>query len=109
MTVSSSEGKVVTDVSGMTDDDRYQISANILNKSLVRTKIDKGVKIEIPYEPNGDRVIGGIVTVRYNELISSDSKDTYSLFLPRIIEFRLDKDDADSLETIKATKNRKKA
>lgn len=109
LTVSSSEGKVVTDVSGMTDDDRYQISANILNKRLVRTKIDKGVKIEIPYEPNGDKVFGGIVTVRYNELISSDSKDTYSLFLPRIIEFRLDKDDADSLETIKATKNRKKA
>jgi hypothetical protein len=40
--------------------------------------------------------IGQIFTVRYNEAISSKSKDTCSLFLPRFIEIRLDKDEPDT-------------
>lgn len=45
---------------------------------------------------------GKIITVKFNELIESDSKDTYSLFLPRFVEERADKNEADTLERIKA-------
>jgi ATP-dependent DNA ligase len=42
-----------------------------------------------------------IVAVLYNEVISSGGKDTYSLFLPRFVEVRYDKDEADTLERLK--------
>lgn len=44
---------------------------------------------------------GKIITVKFNEAIQSESKDTYSLFLPRFVEIRHDKNEADDLETIK--------
>lgn len=47
-------------------------------------------------------LIGTIVTVQYNELISSKDKAELSLFLPRFIELRFDKKDADDLAKIKA-------
>lgn len=106
--VASSDSKVITDVSGISDDIRYQISANLFGESFVRQKKTKGEIEYIRHDPNGESVLDMIVTIRYNELIESDSKDTYSLFLPRIVEFRFDKDEADDFETIKATKNRKK-
>ena len=45
---------------------------------------------------------GTIVTIRYNELIKGRDSDTYSLFLPRLVEQRPDKDAADDLKKIKA-------
>lgn len=53
--------------------------------------------------PNFDlnQYTGKIITVRYNELIKSEGKDTWSLFLPRFIEVREDKTEADSFEKIK--------
>ena len=45
---------------------------------------------------------GTIVTIRYNELIKGRDSDTYSLFLPRLVEQRPDKDVADDLKKIKA-------
>lgn len=55
-----------------------------------------------------DEHIGKIITVKFNEVIESKSKDTLSLFLPRVskidrtefVEFRLDKTEADSMEQI---------
>ena len=41
-----------------------------------------------------------IVTVAANDVISSKGKEALSLFLPRFIELRCDKDEADSLERI---------
>ena len=41
-----------------------------------------------------------IVTVAANDVISSKGKESASLFLPRFIELRRDKDEADSLERI---------
>jgi len=56
--------------------------------------------------------IGKIIEVEYNEIITSKSKDTMSLFLPIIKEVREDKDEADSYELIlersKANKNKAK-
>lgn len=45
-------------------------------------------------------IVGRIVTIRYNEKIQSDSKETDSLFLPRFIEVRMDKDDPDDLSSL---------
>lgn len=42
-----------------------------------------------------------IVTVAANDVISSKGKESASLFLPRFIELRCDKDEADDLERIK--------
>lgn len=49
---------------------------------------------------NPDDYVGGIVTVRYNARIMADGSTTWSLFLPRVIEFRHDKNVADDLEKI---------
>ena len=45
---------------------------------------------------------GTIATIRYNELIKGRDSDTYSLFLPRLVELRLDKDVADDLKKIQS-------
>ena len=74
---SSSDRKVIVDVSGYTLEERQDIYSNWDN--FYRNKI---------------------ATVKSNELISSRDKDTFSLFLPRHIEWRLDKTEADSLERI---------
>jgi len=50
-------------------------------------------------------IIGKIITVKFNEVIESEDKPgKYSLFLGRFIEIRDDKDIADDLATIQATK-----
>lgn len=45
---------------------------------------------------------GTILTVEYNELIKPKNSDVYSLFLPRAIEFREDKNVADDLAKIQS-------
>jgi hypothetical protein len=47
-----------------------------------------------------EHYIGKIIEVEYNEIITSKSKDTMSLFLPIIKEVREDKDEADDYELI---------
>ena len=44
--------------------------------------------------------IGKIITVKYNEKISKKDSDEVSLFLPRFLEVRADKDTADTLDRI---------
>ena len=59
-----------------------------------------------------EHYIGKIIEVEYNEIITSKTKDTMSLFLPIIKEVREDKDEADSYELIlersKANSNKAK-
>ena len=50
---------------------------------------------------NWDDYIGKIATIRFSEMITSKTKVAKSLFLPRFIEIREDKDTADSYEEIK--------
>jgi hypothetical protein len=52
------------------------------------------------YYKQQERLIGKIVTVRGNDIVSSESKDTYSIFLPRLIELREDKTVADTYEKV---------
>lgn len=74
----SSDGKVSVAVSGMDDETREFVTEN------------------------SEALLNSIVTVRYNERIKSkDREDVDSLFLPRIIEFRQDKTEADSSGDIK--------
>lgn len=44
--------------------------------------------------------IGKIITVKYNEKITKKDSDEVSLFLPRFVEVRVDKDTADTLDRI---------
>ena len=52
------------------------------------------------YYKQQERLIGKIVTIRGNDIVSSESKDTYSIFLPRLIELREDKTVADTYEKV---------
>ena len=45
--------------------------------------------------------VGKVVEVMYNQLITSKGKDTASLFLPRLLSVRVDKDVANTLEELK--------
>lgn len=77
----SCDGKVNVSISGMSDDERDDVTLNFEEK----------------YK-------GKIVTVTYNEKISSKEKGRegiFSLFLPRIQEFRQDKVTADHSDKIK--------
>ena len=53
-----------------------------------------------------DEMIGKIVTVRGNDLVTNELKqDQYSIFLPRFVEVRDDKTIADTFDKIMATKD----
>ena len=53
-----------------------------------------------------DDMIGKIVTVRGNDLVTNELKqDQYSIFLPRFVEVRDDKSVADTFDKIMATKD----
>jgi DNA ligase-1 len=78
LTAASSDRKVIVDVPGYSDELRAEIFENI------------------------DDYMGRIITVMYNERISSKTRpNTDSVFLPRFVEFREDKEVADSSEDIK--------
>lgn len=71
----SSDGKLEVSVSGFTDSDRQRIFK----------EMDEWVSS------------GRIITVRANMLMPPTNKDQWSLFLPRFVEERLDKTEADDL------------
>lgn len=72
----SNDGKLVVNVSGFTDKQRKDIWNDM------------------------DNTIGKIITVKSNGIIDNRVNDGKSLYLPRFIEFRLDKDTADDLDAI---------
>lgn len=78
LTCISSCGRLKVDVGGYTDELRQYISDNFFEKYM-----------------------GKIITVKANQLLEpSKSNNLYSLFLPRFIEVREDRVEADSLERI---------
>lgn len=63
-----------------------------------------GMKDEVRQEihDNRDDYLGGIITVKSNMIMEpSASNALHSLFLPRFVEFRKDKSEADTLERIR--------
>lgn len=60
--------------------------------------IAKGLKVIDGFD--FEQYVGRVIEIQYNELIQSDNSETYSLFLPRFVELREDKDVADTLEKL---------
>lgn len=76
LTCQSSDGKLLVNVgTGFSDEERETITE--------------------------ENIVGKIVTVQYNMLIEDKKTKVKSLFLPRFVEIRSDKVEADSLEKIK--------
>ena len=63
----------------------------------VVVNVGSGFSDELRDEITKDNILGSIITVRYNEIIQDKNSSTKSLFLPRFLEVRLDKDTADVL------------
>lgn len=79
------------------------------------TTDDGGVIVSISGMSDKDRAsdpedwMNGIISALFNEVITSDKyPGKFSLFLPRIIERRFDKDETDTTEVVKAAKGLKK-
>lgn len=77
LTCASRDARVQVDVTGLSDELRQEIFENI------------------------ESYIGKIVTIKHNGRISSSAKEVDSVYLPRIVEFREDKHEADSSTDIK--------
>lgn len=67
--------------------------------NLVQVSVS-GLKDKQRKEWIDNSIIGNIITVRFNMLIKGRNSDVYSLFLPRFVELRLDKLEADTLQQI---------
>ena len=63
----------------------------------VKVNVGSGFTDEMRDDITKENIIGSIITVRYNEIIQDKNSSTKSLFLPRFLEIRLDKDTADIL------------
>jgi len=89
----SSDSQLVVDVSGMSREQRGLMRVDPNDSS-------KGVKLIEGFD--FEWAVGSIITVKFNSMIKGADKDTYSLFLPSMIEIRSpdDKSVADSLEKI---------
>jgi len=68
---------------------------------VIRVNVGSGYSDEQRGEYTFSKVVGKIATVRYNARIKERSGETESLFLPRFIELREDKDIAESSKSIK--------
>lgn len=75
----SSCGEVQTNVAGLTDKERED------------------------FWKNPDLIVGKVITVRYNDVTYNETTKKHSLYLPRLVEVRTDKDTADDLKTLRAS------
>lgn len=89
----SADNKVVVKISGLTDAMRGVEPVDKKDSS-------KGLKVIDGFDMN--QYNGKIISVEFNQIIKAEGSETYSLFLPRIQEFREDKDTADDFEYIKS-------
>ena len=47
-----------------------------------------------------ENIVGKIIAVKYNCVVKDKRSNTYSMFLPRFIEERFDKDTADTFDSL---------
>lgn len=72
-----------------------------VNVSGFKEKKQRGIMTREEIWNNRDKLMGTIMTVRANAIMKpTKSNDRYSLFLPRFVEFRNDKTDADSMNRV---------
>jgi ATP-dependent DNA ligase len=88
------------------------IGALICESECGKLKVNVSGLTDLERNMHPDEIFGKIISVRFNAVITSKSKDTASLNLPRVdrgnygvLEVRYDKDRADTLEYIKSIKN----
>ena len=78
-----------------------KIGSLICQSSCGNLVVNVGTKLtDKDRDKSPDEYIGKIIAVGYNEKIQSKSSDKWALFLPKYLETRLDKTEADSLEEI---------
>lgn len=80
----------------------HRVGALKIQSECGQVKCDVGIFKDFPDSIREDMLtdLPTIITVRYNERITSRGRDTQSLFLPRMISIRLDKSKADTLEDL---------
>jgi|JI8StandDraft_1071087.scaffolds.fasta_scaffold85417_1 hypothetical protein len=71
-----------------TDDNIVQVDVSGMTDSQRKDFIDNSI-------------IGKVITVKHNGLLANKNKEGYSIFLPRLVEVRHDKDTTDTYESIK--------
>jgi hypothetical protein len=74
----------------------------------VKFNVGSGLTDELRSTLDHNSVIDRIYTVRFNDVITNKNDDSYNLFLPRLIEERLDKSTPDSMEIILSLKTNEK-
>lgn len=78
-----------------------KVGALVLETSCGRLRVKVGTGLnDLDRAKPFDFYIGKVIEIQYNEFIKSKSKSTDSLFLPRFIEVREDKNTATSYEEI---------
>jgi DNA ligase-1 len=92
---------VVVDVQGGTGKYNGMIGALVCETEdgQLRVAVGSGLT-DADRSKSPEEYIGKVVTVTFNTIIDSKDKDTYSLFLPRFVEVRNDKDIANSTDEI---------
>jgi ATP-dependent DNA ligase len=94
---------VVVDWEEGTGKNKGRLGALVCESSdgVIRVNVGSGYSDEQRGEYTFSKVVGKVATVRYNARIKERSGETESLFLPRFIELREDKDIAESSKSIK--------
>ena len=78
-----------------------KVGALVLETSCGRLRVKVGTGLnDLDRAKPFDYYIGKVIEIQYNEFIKSKSKSTDSLFLPRFVEVREDKNTATSYEEI---------
>lgn len=77
-----------------------------LVKVSVGTGLSDELRREFAPEHASETIVGQIITVKHNGLITSKSNTHASLYLPRFVEIRYDKDEADTITKIKNESSR---
>lgn len=77
-----------------------------LVKVSVGTGLSDELRKEFAPEHAFETIVGQIITVKHNGLITSKSNTHASLYLPRFVEIRYDKDEADTIDKIKNESSR---
>ena len=89
------------DVEGGSGKYKGKVGALVLETSCGRLRVKVGTGLnDLDRAKPFDFYIGKVIEIQYNEFIKSKSKSTDSLFLPRFIEVREDKNTATSYEEI---------
>lgn len=100
--IETSDGKVVSSMSGFSLKLRSEIWANITSEVVPYVMVIEGENKTFLAEPGDtDIKIGSIIECEYNQLVKGKDNEIHSLFLPRFKCVRNDKDKANTIKELK--------